>query len=99
MIKFIEFINILLGQPCILGLSILTNFGKIERTYHLPFQGGSKTTCVNGKVPPTKKFTCVTKPPSLAASLFTDCRGEWSSNQQSFDDLLSYDNNIGFFRI
>ena len=23
-----------------LGLSILTNFGKIERTYHLPFQGG-----------------------------------------------------------
>ncbi len=27
------------------------------------------------------------------------CRGEWSSNQQSFDDLLSYDDNIGFFRI
>ena len=43
-----------------LGLSILTNFGKIERTYHLPFQGGSKTTCVNGKVPPTKEYTYVT---------------------------------------
>ena len=25
---------------CIVGMSILTNFGKIERTYHLLFQGG-----------------------------------------------------------
>ena len=23
-----------------IGMSIVTNFGKIERTYHLPFQGG-----------------------------------------------------------
>ena len=46
---------------CTVGWSIFTNFGKIERTYRLPFQGGSKTTCVNGKVPPTKKFTRVTK--------------------------------------
>ena len=27
-------------RPCTLGMSILTNFGKIERTYDLPFQGG-----------------------------------------------------------
>ena len=46
--------------PCTLDWSIFTNFGKIERTYHLPFQGGSKTSCVDGKVPRTKKFTRVT---------------------------------------
>ena len=43
-----------------LGMSIVTNFGKIERTYHLPFQGGSRMTCVNEKIPPMKKFTSVT---------------------------------------
>ena len=47
-------------SACIVGISILTNFGKIERTYHLLFQGGLKTMCVNGKVSSTKKFTCVT---------------------------------------
>ena len=41
-------------------MSIVTNFGKIERTYHLPFHGGQKTMSVSGRVPPTKKFTCVT---------------------------------------
>ena len=41
-------------------MSIVTNFEKIERTYHLPFQGGQKTMCVNGKVSPMKKFTCMT---------------------------------------
>ena len=48
-------------NPCSMGMLIVTNSGKIECTCHLPFQGGSKTTCVNGKVPPTKKFTRVTK--------------------------------------
>ena len=43
-----------------MGTSIVTNFGEIERTCHLPIRGGSKMMCVNGKVPPTKKFTCVT---------------------------------------
>ena len=41
-------------------MSIVTDFGKIECTCRLPFQGRSKRMCVNGKVPPTKKFTCVT---------------------------------------
>ena len=43
-----------------LGLSILTNFGKIERTYHLPFQDCIKMPCGKGKVSPTKIFTCMT---------------------------------------
>ena len=43
-----------------MGMSIVTNFRKIKRACHLPFQGGSKTMCVNGKVSPTKKFTFVT---------------------------------------
>ena len=42
------------------GMSIVTNFGKIERTYHLPFQDCKKIPCGKGKVPPTKIFTSVT---------------------------------------
>ena len=60
-----ERVSALLGAPLLgaypVGMSIVTYFGKIERTCYLTFQGGSKTTCVNGKVPPTKKFTRVTK--------------------------------------
>ena len=53
------------GRPtmhphCGLGLSILTDFGKIERTYRLPFQDCIEIPCGKGIVPQTKIFTCVT---------------------------------------
>ena len=38
-----------------MGMSIVTNFTEMVETCHLPFEGGSNRTCVNGKVPPTKK--------------------------------------------
>ena len=44
----------------LLGMSIVTDFGKIKRTYHLPFQDCIKIPCWKGKVPPTKIFTGVT---------------------------------------
>ena len=47
-------------RKCTLGMSILTDFGKIERTYRLPFQDCIKIPCGKGKVPPTNIFTCVT---------------------------------------
>ena len=42
-----------------LGLSIVNDFGKVELTYRLPFQGCINMTLVNGKVPPTNTFTCM----------------------------------------
>ena len=73
------------GTKCRLGLSIVTDFGQVERTCRLPFQGCINTTYGNGKVTPMNIFTSVTKTPSLIVSdrvLATKMRGismhEWS---------------------
>ena len=43
-----------------MGISIVSNFRKIERTCCQPFQVYLKITCLNGKVSPIKKVTGVT---------------------------------------
>ena len=46
--------------PWQLGMSIITNFRKIERSCCQPFQVCLKRTCENGKVSPMKEITGVT---------------------------------------
>ena len=50
----------------VLGLLIVIKIGKLERTYHLPFQECKKTAM--------NTFTSVTKPPSLMATLVVSDR-------------------------